>query len=97
MANPNQPDPESLQSPERYEGGRPLKVGRSNPDTDRDDTYDPSTVEVNRMREQGDGVGQKDIDYQRDATGARSAEQYSLASDSQIEADREREKKRREQ
>ena len=43
----------------------------------QDDTYDPSTVQVNRAREQGNGVGQSDIDEQRDPTGARSAQQYS--------------------
>lgn len=39
-------------------------------------TYEPSTVEVNRAREQGDGVGQKDLDYQRDPTGDKSYEEY---------------------
>jgi len=95
MADPNQSDPENLQDPDRYTGGRPLTVGRSNPDSDKGDTYDPSTVVVNRAREQGLGVGQKDIDYQRDATEARSAEQYSLASDSQLEQDRKGEAERK--
>lgn len=39
-------------------------------------TYEPSTVEVNRAREQGLGVGQKDIDHQRDPTGDKSYEEY---------------------
>jgi hypothetical protein len=39
-------------------------------------TYEPSTVEVNRARVQGDGVGQKDLDYQRDPTGDKSYEEY---------------------
>jgi hypothetical protein len=39
-------------------------------------TYEPSTVEVNRARMQGDGVGQKDLDYQRDPTGDKSYEEY---------------------
>lgn len=39
-------------------------------------TYAPSRVEVNRGRMQGLGVGAKDIDEQRDPTGARSSEQY---------------------
>lgn len=38
-------------------------------------TYEPSTQQVNRGREQGLGVGQKDIDYQRDPTRIPSAEQ----------------------
>lgn len=37
-------------------------------------TYDPSTVEVNRNRLQG--VGATDLDRQRDPTGAVSADQY---------------------
>ncbi len=39
-------------------------------------TYAPSTVEVNRMRQQGGGVGASDIDRQRDPTGGVSNEQY---------------------
>ncbi len=53
---------------------------------DRDATYDPSTVEANRARQQGGGVGQKDLDAQRDPTGARSAEQLSFSSDSDLDA-----------
>jgi hypothetical protein len=41
-----------------------------------DDTYEPDTIEVNRAREQGLGVGQKDIDYQKDPTGAVEAERW---------------------
>jgi len=37
-------------------------------------TYSPSTVEVNRGRMQGLGVGAQDIDSQRDPTGAVSAD-----------------------
>ena len=54
-------------------------AGRANPPDATDEAYDPSTVQVNRGREQGLGVGQKDLDYQRDTTGLRSAEQYSFA------------------
>jgi hypothetical protein len=42
-----------------------------------DDVYDPSREEVNRARVQGVGMGQKDLDYQRDPTGAASSEQFS--------------------
>ena len=77
MANANPQDPENLQNPERETGGRPLEVGRSRPDDRPDDTYEPTTIQVNRGREQGLGVGQKDMDYQRDATRAPSSEQYS--------------------
>ena len=36
-------------------------------------TYDPSTVEVNRARQQGGGVGQTDLDRQRDPAGEAPA------------------------
>ena len=39
-------------------------------------SYDPSDVEATRARMQGGGVGQKDLDTQRDATGADSSEHY---------------------
>jgi hypothetical protein len=73
-------DPENLQNPENDQGGREPSAGRANPEGATDQAYDPSTVEVNRGREQGLGVGHKDIDYQRDATGYRSDEQYSDAT-----------------
>ena len=38
--------------------------------------YTPSRAEVNRNREQGGGVGQQDLDTQRDPTGRNSSEQY---------------------
>ena len=34
-----------------------------------DETYDPSTVEVDRGREQGLGMGEKDLQRQRDPGG----------------------------
>ena len=37
------------------------------PDGPVETDYDPSTVEVNRARQQGLGVGKKDLQYQRDA------------------------------
>ena len=39
-----------------------------------DDTYEPSTVEANRARQQGNGVGRKDLDAQRDPGGERPPE-----------------------
>lgn len=39
-------------------------------------TYSPSRVEVNRSRMQGLGVGARDIDGQRDPTGAVSGDRY---------------------
>ena len=52
---------------------------------DRDETYDPSTVDANRAREQGAGVGQKDLDAQRDPSGTRATEQLSFSSDSELD------------
>src|SRR3569832_2192327 len=43
---------------------------------ERSETYDPSETEATRMRDQGNGVGQKDMDRQRDPT--RAAEQPSF-------------------
>ena len=34
---------------------------------DKDDVYDPSRIEATRGREQGLGVGQRDLQRQRDA------------------------------
>ena len=39
-------------------------------------TYDPSRIEANRARMQGGGVGQSDMDLQRDPTRADSTEHY---------------------
>ena len=50
----------------------------ADPRTD-DDTDEPSHVQANRARQQGNGVGQKDLDAQRDPTGEPSAEQKSFA------------------
>ena len=43
---------------------------------DNDSTYEPTREQVNNGRVQGLGVGQKDIDYQRDPTRADSTEKY---------------------
>ena len=45
-------------------------------DAAADRTYNPSVQQVNRAREQGVGVGQKEINAQRDPTQYNSAEQY---------------------
>lgn len=37
-------------------------------ENDQNETYDPSEVEATRMRDQGLGVGQTDMDRQRDPT-----------------------------
>lgn len=77
MPDTPHPDPGKLQ---KSGAGRPAEPRRA--DTDEtpegalEDTYEPSTVEVNHGREQGLGVGQKDIDYQHDPTGATPAERW---------------------
>jgi hypothetical protein len=58
------PDPERRKDPGKSVAPAP------------EDTYEPSTIEVNRGREQGLGVGQKDIDYQHDPTGTVPAERW---------------------
>jgi hypothetical protein len=76
MAIPQGQDPEKLQDSERYRGGQTADAGRADTDETPDDTYEPDTVAVNRGREQGLGVGQKDIDYQRDPMGTTPGERY---------------------
>ena len=39
-------------------------------------SYDPTDVDATRARQQGGGVGQKDLEAQRDATGADSSEHF---------------------
>jgi hypothetical protein len=53
-----------------------LKDAHVDPGEIPEDTYEPGMIEVNRGREQGLGVGQKDIDYQKDPTGAVEAERW---------------------
>lgn len=77
------PDIDQTANPAETPEGRPGEdasaAGRRRRPEHTDQTYDPSTVEVNRARLQGQGVGQKDLDYQRDPTRAESAEQYGRA------------------
>jgi len=49
--------------------------------SDQPELYNPSTVQVNRARQQGIGVGQKDMDRQHDPTRLRSADQFSRGPD----------------
>ena len=49
---------------------------KKTPQAAPEDTYEPSSIEVNRARERGLGVGQKDIDYQHDPTGVTPAERW---------------------
>ncbi len=50
-------------------------------DEDREKTYDPSTVEIDRGRQQGLGMGERDLKGQRDPGGVSPA-----ASDEENEA-----------
>jgi len=78
MSDIQRPEPERLKDSGKSEAGR--RAGGGRPDADEtlapEDTYEPSTVEVNRGRERGLGVGQKDIDYQHDPTGVTPAERW---------------------
>ncbi len=53
-----------------------VQPGADDPEHPEDTTYDPAPEEVNRAREQGNGVGQSDMDRQGDPTRTRSADQY---------------------
>ncbi len=50
------------------------------PEDPPEDTYEPSTDQVNRARQQGNGVGLKDLAYQQDATGPGSDQVSRLGS-----------------
>jgi hypothetical protein len=43
---------------------------------DNESTFEPTMPQVNNSRTQGLGVGQKEIDYQRDPTRPDSTEHY---------------------
>ena len=44
---------------------------------ERDDrSFDPTSVEANRTREQGGGVGQRELDAQSDAIGSGGTEHF---------------------
>jgi hypothetical protein len=61
---------------------------------DEDRTFDPSRAQTNRGREQGLGVGQKELDLQRDPSGEQQAldpqrtEPWDGEGDGAKEADR---------
>lgn len=65
MAQASQPNDQD-QRPEDAGGGT----------GDSPTTYEPTMEQVNNGRVQGLGVGQKDIDYQRDPTRADSTEKF---------------------
>ena len=77
--NDNQPDPlkptepggeMEHQDPAHADDLEKLAAGQE------ERSYDPSDVEATRARQQGGGVGQKDLDAQRDATQADSSEHF---------------------
>jgi hypothetical protein len=55
------------------------------PEEDR--TYSPNRTGANRTRMQGAGVGQREMDLQRDPTRARSADQYDFDGDDNPQED----------
>ena len=67
---------EKLQAADQCGAGQAGGPGRTDTDETPEDTYEPSPIEVNRGRERGLGVGQKDIDYQHDPTGVTPAERW---------------------
>lgn len=85
--NQSQRNDERRADPDRKAKARPAPEETRSFDQDGEDetdlgegevgtSYEPSTVQVNRARMQGDGVGQKDLDRQRDPTGDKSYEEY---------------------
>ena len=52
-----------------------------------EETYDPSTGEVDRAREQGLGVGERDLQRQRDPGDGLSPEERSPGVDADDEED----------
>ena len=48
---------------------------------DGGETYEPSSVEASRAREQGTGVGQKDLSRQRDANRPATSDEIGDAPD----------------
>ena len=52
-----------------------------------EETYDPTTVEVDRGREQGLGMGEKDLQRQRDPGDGLSSDERSPALDADDEED----------
>lgn len=53
-----------------------LEKAGENQAADEQRSYDPSNVEATRTRMQGGGMGQRDLDRQRDPTRADSTEHY---------------------
>ena len=56
-------------------------------DPDRENTYDPSAVEVDRDRQQGLGVGARDLQRQRDPNdgAAEPADPEEIAAEEEDE------------
>ena len=52
-----------------------------------EETYDPSIVEVDRGREQGLGMGEKDLQRQHDPGDSLSSDERSTALDADDEED----------
>ena len=52
-----------------------------------EETYDPTTVEVDRAREQGLGVGERDLQRQRDPGDGLSPEEQRTGVDADDEED----------
>ena len=70
---PDQESNDALQeqNPAEENASRETSVGQTG-----EPGYAPSTVEINRSRMQGGGMGQTDLDQQRDPTTRDSSEKY---------------------
>ena len=54
---------------------------------DEDRTFSPSQTGASRTREQGNGVGQREMDLQRDPSRPRTADQYDFDGDDNPQED----------
>jgi hypothetical protein len=73
-ATPLPPERPGRRDPALKDGGPDDRTSAAPAETP---TYDPSSVEVDRGREQGLGMGQRDLDRQKDPTGAAPGETYA--------------------
>jgi hypothetical protein len=54
---------------------------------EEDRTFSPNQVEADRTRMQGNGVGQRELDLQRDPSGPQGADQYDFDGDDNPQED----------
>jgi hypothetical protein len=74
--DPNAPGGEMEHQDPRHMNDLAEAQGEDGGSDAADRSFQPSHVEANLAREQGNGVGQRELDGQRDATGADSTEHF---------------------